>query len=224
VGQKVNPISFRLGYNKDWSSRWFVDKNRFAKTLKEDLELRAFILKKMESAGVPAVDIERASDRLRIILYTSRPGVVIGRRGSEIDRLREEIAKKTKREVIIDIAEIKKPDLNAQLVAKNIALQLERRVSFRRALKRAIQVALQAGAEGIKVKVAGRVGGAEIARTEGYAQGRVPLQTIRADIDYGFAEAHTAYGLIGCKVWICLGERVRKKKLEEKGAPNVANA
>jgi small subunit ribosomal protein S3 len=211
VGQKTHPIGFRLGYNKDWSSRWFLEKGLFAKTLKEDLDLRKFILKKLESGGIPAIDIERASDRIRMILYTSRPGVVIGRRGSEIDKLKEEISVKTKKEVVIDIVEIKNPDTNAQLVAENIALQLERRVSFRRALKRAIQVAMQSGAEGIKVKIGGRIGGAEIARQEGYSQGRVPLQTLRADIDYGFAEARTTYGLIGCKVWICLGERTTKK-------------
>ena len=211
MGQKTHPIGFRLGYNKDWSSRWFLEKGLFAKTLKEDLDLRKFILKKLESGGIPAIDIERASDRIRMILYTSRPGVVIGRRGSEIDKLKEEISAKTKKEVVIDIVEIKNPDTNAQLVAENIALQLERRVSFRRALKRAIQVAMQSGAEGIKVKIGGRIGGAEIARQEGYSQGRVPLQTLRADIDYGFAEAKTTYGLIGCKVWICLGERTTKK-------------
>ncbi len=216
MGHKVNPIGFRVGYNKTWSSRWMVEKSQYPKNLLQDLALRKYILKKMEFAGVPKVDIERASDKIKVILFTARPGVVIGRKGSEIDKIREDIAKmanKTNRdEVDIKIEEIKKPDLNAQLVAENIALQLERRISFRRALKRAIQLAMQAGADGIKVKVSGRIGGAEIARTEGYAQGRVPLQTLRADIDYGFAEAHTTYGLIGCKVWICLGERTRKEK------------
>ncbi|MBN2144887.1 MAG: 30S ribosomal protein S3 [Candidatus Aureabacteria bacterium] len=222
MGQKTHPIGFRLGYNKDWSSRWFLDKGLFAKTLKEDLDLRKFILKKLEFGGIPVIDIERASDRIRMILYTSRPGVVIGRRGSEIDKLKEEISTKTKKEVAIDIVEIKNPDVNAQLVAENIALQLERRVSFRRALKRAIQVAMQNGAEGIKVKISGRIGGAEIARQEGYSQGRVPLQTLRADIDYGFAEARTTYGLIGCKVWICLGERTVKRIESE--VPHGAHA
>ena len=216
MGHKVNPIGFRVGYNKTWSSRWMVEKSQYPKNLLQDLALRKFILKKMEFAGVPKVDIERASDKIKVILFTARPGVVIGRKGSEIDKIREDIAKmanKTnKDEVDIKIEEIKKPDLNAQLVAENIALQLERRISFRRALKRAIQLAMQAGADGIKVKVSGRIGGAEIARTEGYSQGRVPLQTLRADIDYGFAEAHTTYGLIGCKVWICLGERTKKEK------------
>lgn len=216
MGHKVNPIGFRVGYNKTWSSRWMVEKSQYPKNLLQDLALRKYILKKMEFAGVPKVDIERASDKIKVILFTARPGVVIGRKGSEIDKIREDIAKmvnKTNRdEVDIKIEEIKKPDLNAQLVAENIALQLERRISFRRALKRAIQLAMQAGADGIKVKVSGRIGGAEIARTEGYAQGRVPLQTLRADIDYGFAEAHTTYGLIGCKVWICLGERTKKEK------------
>ena len=216
MGHKVNPIGFRVGYNKTWSSRWMVEKSQYPKNLLQDLALRKYILKKMEFAGVPKVDIERASDKIKVNLFTARPGVVIGRKGSEIDKIREDIAKmvnKTNRdEVDIKIEEIKKPDLNAQLVAENIALQLERRISFRRALKRAIQLAMQAGADGIKVKVSGRIGGAEIARTEGYAQGRVPLQTLRADIDYGFAEAHTTYGLIGCKVWICLGERTKKEK------------
>ena len=216
MGHKVNPIGFRVGYNKTWSSRWMVEKSQYPKNLLQDLALRKYILKKMEFAGVPKVDIERASDKIKVILFTARPGVVIGRKGSEIDKIREDIAKMTNKtnrdEVDIKIEEIKKPDLNAQLVAENIALQLERRISFRRALKRAIQLAMQAGADGIKVKVSGRIGGAEIARTEGYAQGRVPLQTLRADIDYGFAEAHTTYGLIGCKVWICLGERTKKEK------------
>jgi small subunit ribosomal protein S3 len=216
VGQKVNPIGFRMGFNKTWSSRWMVEKSQYPKMLIQDLKLRKFILKKMEFAGVPKVDIERTSDKIKIILYTARPGVVIGRKGSEIDKVKEEIAKmadKTNRDdVEVKIIEIKRPDLNAQIVAENIALQLERRISFRRALKRAMQQTLQAGADGIKLKVSGRIGGAEIARTEGYSQGRVPLQTLRADIDYGFAEAHTTYGLIGCKVWICLGERSKKEK------------
>lgn len=214
MGQKVNPIGFRLGINKTWSSKWAVEKNQYAKTLAEDLALRKFILKKMEFAGVPKVDIERTSEKIKIILYTSRPGVVIGRRGSEIDKIRDEIIKmlnKTNRdEIDIKIEEIKKPDLNAQLVAENIALQLERRISFRRALKRAMQLTMQSGAQGIKVRVSGRIGGAEIARTEGYNQGRVPLHTLRADIDYGFAEARTTYGIIGCKTWICTGERINK--------------
>ena len=216
MGQKVNPIGFRVGYNKNWTSRWMVEKNQYAKTLLEDLELRKFISKRLEFAGIPSIDIERASDRLRIILYTSRPGVVIGRRGSEIDKLKEEISKKTGREVIVDISEIKKPDLNAQLVSENIALQLQRRVSFRRVLKRAMQLAMQGGAEGIKVRISGRIGGAEIARTEGYSDGRVPLHTLRADIDYGFSVARTSYGVIGCKVWICLGEKTSKDIEKEK--------
>lgn len=216
MGQKVNPIGFRLGFNKTWASRWMVEKGKYSKTLLEDLKLRKYLLKKMEFAGVPKVDIERTSDKIKIILFTARPGVVIGRKGSEIDKVREEIAhlvgKTNRDEIDIKIEEIKKPDLNAQLVAENIALQLERRISFRRALKRAMQLSEQAGAQGIKLKVSGRIGGAEIARTEGYSQGRVPLHTLRADIDYGFAEAHTTYGLIGCKVWICLGERTKKEK------------
>lgn len=214
MGQKVNPIGFRIGFNKTWSSRWAVEKGQYARTLKEDLAIRNFIMKKMEYAGVPKVDIERASERLRIILYTSRPGVVIGRRGSEIDKVRDEILKITKKsnrdEVDIKIEEVRTPDTNAQLVAENIALQLERRISFRRALKRAMQLTMQAGADGIKLMISGRIGGSEIARTEGYNMGRVPLHTLRANIDYGFAEARTTYGVIGCKVWICLGEKLSK--------------
>ncbi|EKD86502.1 MAG: 30S ribosomal subunit protein S3 [uncultured bacterium] len=216
MGQKVNPIGFRVGYNKTWASRWTVEKGLYAKTLKEDIELRKFLLKRMEFAGVPRVEIERASEKIKIILFTSRPGVVIGRRGSEIDKIRDEILtivhKTNKDEIDIKIEEIKDPDKNAQLVAENIALQLQKRISFRRAMKRAIQLALQNGAQGIKVQVSGRIGGAEIARTEHYSQGRVPLHTIRADIDYGFAEARTTYGIIGCKVWICLGEKTSMEK------------
>lgn len=216
MGQKVNPIGIRLGINKTWSSKWTVDKKLYAATLKEDLMLRNYILKRMAFAGVPKVDIERASEKIKIILYTSRPGVVIGRRGSEIDKIRDEIlnitGKTSREEIDIKIQEIKKPDLNAQLVAANIALQLERRVSYRRALKRAMHLAMQNGAEGIKVQVSGRIGGAEIARREGYNEGRVPLHTLRADIDYGFVEAKTTYGIIGCKVWICLGERTRNEQ------------
>ncbi len=216
MGQKVNPIGIRLGINKTWSSKWTVDKKLYAATLKEDLMLRNYILKRMAFAGVPKVDIERASEKIKIILYTSRPGVVIGRRGSEIDKIRDEIlnitGKTNREEIDIKIQEIKKPDLNAQLVAANIALQLERRVSYRRALKRAMHLAMQNGAEGIKVQVSGRIGGAEIARREGYNEGRVPLHTLRADIDYGFVEAKTTYGIIGCKVWICLGERTRNEQ------------
>lgn len=222
MGQKVHPIGFRLGFNKIWSSRWTVEKGKYAETFKMDMDLRKYILKKMEFAGVPTVDIERASDKIRIILYTSRPGVVIGRRGSEIDKLKESIMKMSGKEVMVDIVEIKNPDINAQLVAENIALQLERRISFRRAMKRAIQVAMNNKAEGIKIKVSGRIGGADIARSEGYSEGRVPLQTLRADIDYGFAEAKTTYGLIGVKVWICLGEKLKEKFKKE--APNGLDA
>ena len=173
----------------------------------------------METAGIAKIEIERASEKIKVILYTSRPGVVIGRRGSEIDKIKEDLAqiagKTNKDEIDIKIEEIKVPDINAQLVAENIALQLERRISFRRAMKRAIQLAMQNGAQGIKVKISGRIGGAEIARSEGYSEGRVPLHTLRADIDYGFTEARTTYGLIGCKVWICVGEKTylyEKKK------------
>jgi small subunit ribosomal protein S3 len=216
VGQKVNPIGLRVSVYKDWRSKWFADKKEYAQLLQEDLKIRKFVKKRLETAGVARIVIERTSEKVRVTIFTSRPGVVIGRKGSEIDRIKEDLSRMTKKEIIIDIAEVKTPELDAQLVGENIAIQLEKRVSFRRAMKKAIQSAMDAGAQGVKVRCAGRLGGAEIARQESAKEGKIPLHTLRAEIDYGFAEAHTTYGLIGIKVWICKGEKARtaKKKKE----------
>jgi len=203
LGQKVNPIGFRLVLNKDWRSRWYADKREFGKLLKEDIDIRKLITVRLKDASVSDVYIERYANRIRVTIKTARPGLVIGRKGEDIDKLREVLAKMTKREIYIEIAEIKKPDIDAQLVAVSIAMQLERRVSHRRAMKRAIQIAMDNGANGIKILAGGRLGGAEIARSESYKDGRVPLHTMRANIDYGTAEAKTVAGLIGIKVWIC---------------------
>ncbi|MCX7722113.1 MAG: 30S ribosomal protein S3 [Verrucomicrobiae bacterium] len=212
MGQKTNPIGLRLAVNRDWRSKWFAPKRDFAALLIEDYKIRELLRKRLESAAVPRVMIERAANRCRVTIYTARPGVVIGRRGAEIDRLKEELAEMTGKEIYIDIIEIKQPELDAQLVAENIALQLERRVSFRRAMKKAVQTAKDLGAQGIKVRVSGRLGGAELARSEVYHWGRVPLHTLRALIDYGFAEANTIYGKIGVKCWICKGEIMPDQK------------
>jgi small subunit ribosomal protein S3 len=201
VGQKVHPIGFRLGINKTWVSRWYAE-NDFGKLLQEDLTIRKYLKKKLYQAGVSKIEIERATSKIRINIFTSRPGMVIGRKGSEIDQLKKELQALTDKEIYINIHEVKKPDLDAQLVAESIALQLIRRVAFRRAIKKSVSTALKFGALGIKVSCAGRLGGAEIARQEWYREGRVPLHTLRANIDYGFAEALTTYGLIGVKVWI----------------------
>ena len=206
MGQKVNPIGLRVGVNKDWRSKWYANKKDFGALLTEDRKIREFLRKKLEGASVPKVLIERATSRCRVTIMTARPGVVIGRKGSEIDKLKEDLSKMTGKEVYVDIVEVKQPELDAQLVAENIALQMERRVSFRRAMKKALQTAKDFGAEGIKIRCAGRLGGAEIARTEMYHWGRVPLHTLRANIDYGFAEALTMYGKLGVKCWICKGE------------------
>ena len=206
MGQKTNPIGLRVAVTKDWQSKWYADKKEFGKLLSEDRQIRELLKKKLESASVPKIGIERAATRCRITIYTARPGVVIGRKGAEIDKLKEELSKMTGKEIYVDIQEIKQPELDAQLVAENIALQLERRISFRRAMKKALQTAMDFGAEGIKVRCAGRLGGAELARTEMYHEGRVPLHTLRAVIDYGFAEALTVYGKLGIKCWICKGE------------------
>lgn len=211
MGQKTHPVGFRLAVTKDWASRWFADRRRFGELLVEDYKIRELIKKRFKDGAIPRILIERASNRCRITICTARPGVVIGKRGQELERLKEDLHKLTGgKEIFLDIQEIRQPELEAQLVAENIALQLERRVSFRRAMKRAAQLAMEAGAEGIKIRVAGRLGGAEIARAETYHQGRVPLQTLRANIDYGFAEARTVYGTIGVKVWICKGERIER--------------
>jgi small subunit ribosomal protein S3 len=221
MGQKTNPIGLRVAVNKDWTSKWFAEKKEFGKLLAEDRQIREILKTKLEGASVSKIGIERAASRCRITIYTARPGVVIGRKGAEIDKLKEEISKMTGKEVYVDIQEIKQPEMDAQLVAENVAVQLERRVSFRRAMKKAVQVAMDFGAEGIKVRVGGRLGGAEIARVEKYHQGRVPLHTLRANIDYGFAEANTLYGKLGIKCWICKGDvPVAAKK--EQPAPAAA--
>src|SRR5712675_2504434 len=206
MGQKTNPIGLRVGVNKDWRSKWYAGKKEFGKLLTEDRKIRDVLKKKLEAASVPRILIERAATRCRITILTARPGVVIGRKGAEIDKLKEELSKMTGKEIYVDIMEIKTPELDAQLVAESIALQLERRVSFRRAMKKALQTTKDFGAEGIKIRCAGRLGGAELARVEQYHWGRVPLHTLRADIDYGFAEAKTVYGKLGIKCWICKGE------------------
>jgi small subunit ribosomal protein S3 len=203
LGQKVNPIGFRLALNKDWRSRWFADKRTFGKLLKEDIEIREMVTGQLKDAAVSDVYIERYANRIRITIKTARPGLVIGRKGEDIDKLREVLAKLTGKEIYVEIAEVKKPDIDAQLVAENVAMQLERRVSHRRAMKRALQMAMDNGALGIKVLVAGRLNGAEIARSENYKEGKIPLHTMRANIDYGTTEANTVAGIIGIKVWIC---------------------
>ena len=205
MGQKVNPIGLRLGIVKTWESRWYSDK-QYAGYIIEDHKIRNFLKKKLFHAGISRIEIERSSKRVRLRIYTSRPGIVIGKKGSEIAQLKKELEKMVAHEVLIDIQEIRKPEIDAQLVAENIAMQIERRVAFRRAMKRGMQSAMRFGAEGVKVICAGRLGGAEMARTEQYREGRVPLHTLRADIDYGFTEARTTYGAIGVKVFIFKGE------------------
>lgn len=205
MGQKVHPYGFRLGYNRSWHSRWFA-KHDFDTLLMEDLKLKKELKKRFAQAGVSQVEIDRAANRVKIIIYTSRPGIIIGRKGAEIDKLKQELSRKTKREVMIDIREIQKPELNAQLQAEKIAQQLEKRIAFRRAMRKTVDEAQRFGAQGIKVRVSGRLNGAEIARSEWTLQGRLPLHTLRADVDYGFAEANTTFGVIGIKVWIYRGE------------------
>src|SRR2546427_9233259 len=207
MGQKVNPIGFRLGVNRDWRSRWYASPQELPAFLHSDLAIRDYVKKKLQFAAVSKIVIERAWNSIRVTIFTARPGIVIGRKGTEIEKMTEEIGKMSGgKSVKIDIQEIKTPELDAQLVAENIALQLERRISFRRAMKKAVQTAMDFGAAGIKVRCAGRLGGAELARVESYHEGRVPLHTLRAEIDYGFAEAHTVYGKLGIKCWICKGE------------------
>jgi small subunit ribosomal protein S3 len=212
MGQKTNPIGLRVAVNRDWRSKWYAEKKEFGKLLTEDRKIRDVLKKKLESASVPKILIERAATRCRITILTARPGVVIGRKGAEIDKLKEELSKMTGKEIYVDIMEIKQPETDAQLVAENVALQLERRVSFRRAMKKALQTAMDFGAEGIKIRCAGRLGGAELARVEMYHEGRVPLHTLRANIDYGFAEANTVYGKLGVKCWICKGDTKADKE------------
>ena len=210
MGQKVHPYGFRLGYNKNWQSRWF-SKKEYASFVFEDHKIRTFVKKLLYSAGVSKIEIERFGGKIRLILSTARPGIVIGRKGAEIEKLRGDLKKKFGREFALEVNEIRRPEVESQLVAENIAQQLERRVAFRRAMKRTVTMARKFGAEVIKVTCSGRLAGAEIARTEWYRDGRVPLQTLRADIDFGFAEAHTTYGLIGIKVWVYKGEILDKE-------------
>ena len=203
MGQKVNPHGLRVGVIKDWDSRWYAEED-FADNLAEDTKIRKFLKKKLYNSGIAKIEIERSSDRVKIFIQTAKPGVVIGKGGSEIEKLKKEIAKLTTKKVLVDIKEVKRPDNDAQLLAENIALQLEKRISFRRAMKQAMGRATKAGAKGIKTAVSGRLGGADMARTESYSEGTIPLQTLRANIDYGFAEADTIYGKLGVTVWLYL--------------------
>jgi small subunit ribosomal protein S3 len=205
MGQKVHPYGFRLGYNKTWRSRWYAERD-FGKLLHEDLKLKRQLKRRFSHAGVSRVEIERAANKLKINIYTSRPGIIIGRKGTEVDKLKQEVQSKTQREVYINIIEVSKPELDAQLVAESIALQLEKRIAFRRAMRKSVDATMRIGAMGIRVRCAGRLNGAEIARSEWYLLGQLPLHTLRADIDYGFAEAFTTYGQIGVKCWIYKGE------------------
>ncbi|MCI5596435.1 MAG: 30S ribosomal protein S3 [Lachnospiraceae bacterium] len=214
MGQKVNPHGLRVGIIKDWDSRWYAEAD-FADNLVEDDKIRKFVKNKLYSAGISRIEIERASDRVKLIIFTAKPGVVIGRGGSAIEALKKEVQKMTDKKVLIDIKEVKRPDKDAQLVAENIAQQLENRISFRRAMKSCMQRTMRAGALGIKTSVSGRLGGADMARTEFYSEGNIPLQTLRADIDYGFAEANTTYGKVGVKAWIYHGEVLPAKKEKE---------
>jgi small subunit ribosomal protein S3 len=224
MGQKVHPYGFRLGVTKNWRSRWFA-KQDYAKLLHEDIELKASLGERLKAAGVSSIEVDRPGNKLRITIRTSRPGIIIGRKGAEIEKLKGDLAKKTKREVFIDIQEVHRPELDAQLVSESIALQLEKRVAFRRAMRKAVDSALRFGCKGIKVRVSGRLNGAEIARSEWYLQGQLPLHTLRADIDYGFSEAHTTYGVIGVKVWIYKGEVLeggnRRNTLRNEGEPRA---
>ncbi|MDE0145477.1 MAG: 30S ribosomal protein S3 [Nitrospira sp.] len=204
MGQKTHPFGFRLGYTRTWNSRWYAKKD-FVKLLHEDVEIRGTVKSRLFHAGISRVEIERSGNQVKVIIYTARPGIIIGRKGAEVDKLKAMLEQRYGREVYVTVKEIKKPELDAQLVSENIALQLEKRVSFRRAMKRSVASALRLGAQGVRVSCAGRLGGNEIARTEWYREGRVPLHTLRADVDYGFAEAHTTMGIIGVKAWIYKG-------------------
>ncbi len=223
MGQKVHPYSFRLGYIRDWNSRWFARKKDFGSLLIEDSKIRNHIKKNLTQAAISKVEIERASNRIRIIIHSGRPGVIIGRKGAEIDRLKEDLSDIVERELQIDIKEIKDPAISAQLVAENISFQLERRIAFRRAMRRAVQQANSAGAQGIKIACRGRLDGSEIARKESFKQGKIPLQTIKANVDYGFREAYTTAGLIGVKVWIYTGDVIvgKEEKAEEIAKPEA---
>ncbi|MFH0726068.1 MAG: 30S ribosomal protein S3 [Pseudomonadota bacterium] len=213
MGQKVNPIGMRLGIVKTWESRWYAGKN-YADYILEDFKIRNFLKKKLFHAGVSRIEIERSAKRIRLRIFTARPGIVIGKKGAEIEQLKKDLEKTVTQEVFIDIQEVRKPEIEAQLVAENVAMQITRRVAFRRAMKRSVTSAMRFGAQGVKIICAGRLGGAEMARTEWYKEGRVPLHTLRADIDYGFTEAHTTYGLVGVKVFIFKGEILQKNEAE----------
>ncbi len=220
MGQKVHPVGFRLGYIRTWDSRWYADKD-YPQLLIEDLRIRDYLKKRLYHAGVSRIEIERAASKAKkakVSIYTARPGIIIGKKGAEVDNLRNELQKMTQKEIVVSIQEVKRAELDAQLVAENVALQLERRVGFRRAMKRAVLSTMKMGAKGIKISCAGRLGGAEMARREWYREGRVPLHTLRADIDFGLAEAKTTYGVIGVKVWIFKGEVFPTKEGEERAA------
>lgn len=211
MGQKVHPYGLRVGYIFDWKSRWFASKQDLPKFLLEDVKIRKFIKKALSSAAVSKIEVERTSNKIRVIIYSARPGIIIGHRGQEIEKLKEEVRSFTQRDIEIDIKEIKNPSMDAQLIAENITFQIEKRIPHKRAMKKAIQAALDSGAQGVKIICGGRLGGAEIARRESYRVGKIPAQTLRADIDYGFAEALTTYGLIGVKVWVYKGDRLIAK-------------
>lgn len=213
MGQKVNPIGFRLGITRSWNSRWFAGKD-YARFIIDDHKIRNFLKKKLYHAGISNIEIERWGNRIRLRIYAARPGIVIGKKGAEIEQLKKALEKLISQELMIDIQEVRKPEVDAQLVAENVGLQIERRVAFRRAMKRSVTSAMRFGAQGIKISCSGRLGGAEMARTEWYREGRIPLHTLRADIDYGFARARTTYGIIGIKVWIFNGEILEKDRAE----------
>jgi small subunit ribosomal protein S3 len=217
MGQKVNPHGMRIGIIKDWDTRWYASKKEFSKLLVEDVQIRKYIKNALYQAGIARIEIERSANKLKLNISTAKPGIVIGKGGAGIEQLRKEVEKLTGKSVLINITEVKKPDINAQLTAENIAAQIERRISYKRAMKQAMMRAMKAGAKGIKVQVGGRLNGAEIARREHYSEGTIPLQTLRADIDYGFAEANTTYGKIGIKVWIFKGEVLPIKEEKEEG-------
>jgi small subunit ribosomal protein S3 len=216
LGQKVNPISMRLGIVKTWESRWFAGK-KYADYIFEDFQIRKFIKEKLHHAGVAKIEIERSTRRVRLRIFTARPGIVIGKKGSEIEKLKKQLEGRVSQEVLIDIQEVRKPEVDAQLVAENVAMQIERRVAFRRAMKRGVSSAMRFGAQGVKIICSGRLGGAEMARTEWYREGRVPLHTLRADIDYGTTEARTTYGIVGIKVFVFHGEILKKDQAEMRG-------
>ncbi|HJW67762.1 MAG TPA: 30S ribosomal protein S3 [Candidatus Binatia bacterium] len=217
MGQKVHPKGFRLGVTENWDSRWFA-KREYPELLHEDIKIRNFLKKRLYHAGVSKIDIERAANKAKINIHTARPGIVIGKKGAEIEKLKQELARLTRKETFINIHEVRRPDVDAQLVSENVALQLERRVAFRRAMKEALARAMRMGAQGVRIQSAGRLGGSEIARTEWYREGRVPLHTLRADVNYGFAEARTTHGIIGVRVWIFRGEVLSRQEEEQRAA------